>query len=261
MSGSGAYAPRIEARADPDLAPIVTNPLTQQLRWRDTLSVEERAVLDDLVARIRDYDRDEDIAVEGEYPGISKLILSGYAVRYKILTNGRRQIVALHIKGDFVDLHSFPLKKMDHSVAAVTSCRVALVPHDQLRIITERHPHLTRMLWMTTLIDAAIHREWMVGMGRRSAFEQLAHFICEMHCRLRLVSESAGLVFTLPLTQTDLSDTLGLSLVHVNRVVRKLRKEGLVVWRGFEVEILDWDRIREVAGFDPDYMHLESEPR
>ena len=235
--------------------------LIRKLEQRDRLSDEERNVLDRAVARIREYAVDEDLVREGDRPTESTLLLDGFAARYKGLADGRRQITAIHIAGDFVDLHSFLLRRMDHGVVALSPCRTGAVPHEALREITERYPHLARLLWLSTLIDGAIHREWLVAMGRRPAVSQTAHLICELFLRLRAVGRTEGGSFRLPLTQAELGDTLGLSTVHVNRTLQELRAAGLVTWRDQIVTINDWDGLAAMAEFDPSFLHLESEPR
>jgi CRP-like cAMP-binding protein len=234
--------------------------LVTKLERRDQLSAEERRVLEGAVARVRDVKADEDIVREGDEPSESSVMLEGFSARYKILSNGRRQITALHVLGDFVDLHSFLLGKMDHGVVALTPCRVGVVPHEELRAITERYPHLTRLLWLSTLIDGAIHREWLVAMGRRSALGHTAHLICELFLRLQAVGQVDGTTMQLPITQAELGDTLGISTVHVNRVVQELRNQGLITWRGEKLTIDDWDALRNAAEFDPTYLHLNAKP-
>ncbi|MCG7392811.1 Crp/Fnr family transcriptional regulator [Microvirga sp. ACRRW] len=237
------------------------NSLVLKLEQRDTLSDAEKRVLESAIARIRVVEADEDIVHEGERPSESSLLLDGYAARYKIFSNGRRQITSIHVPGDFVDLHSFLLKTMDHGVLALTPCRVAVVPHAALEKITDEHPHLTRLLWLNTLVDGAIHREWLTTMGRLSATAQMAHFICELFLRLKTVGRTDGNTIQLPLTQAELGDTLGLSTVHVNRVLQELRKEGLIRWQGDALTILDWERLETVGEFTPTYLNLQRETR
>lgn len=237
------------------------NPLVLKLEQRDHLSEDERRVLENAISRVRVVEADEDIVHEGESPSESSLLLDGFAARYKIFANGRRQITAIHVAGDFVDLHSFLLKIMDHGVLALTPCRVAVVPHAVLERITGEHPHLTRLLWLSTLIDGAIHREWLNAMGRLSATANLAHFICELFLRLKIVGRTDGDTFQLPLTQAELGDALGLSTVHVNRVLQELRKEGLIRWQGDALTILDRERLENVGEFAPTYLHLQHRRR
>lgn len=237
------------------------NPLVLKLEQRDRLSDDEKRVLESAISRVRVVEADEDIVHEGETPSESSLLLDGFAARYKIFSNGRRQITAIHVAGDFVDLHSFLLKTMDHGVLALTPCRVAVVPHAALERITDEHPHLTRLLWLNTLIDGAIHREWLTTMGRLSATAHMAHFICELFLRLKAVGRTDGDTIHLPLTQAELGDTLGLSTVHVNRVLQELRKEGLIRWQGDALTILDWERLEKVGEFTPTYLNLQHEHR
>jgi CRP-like cAMP-binding protein len=234
----------------------MTNPLILKLEQRDQLSDAEKRALENAISRVRVVEADEDVIREGDRPTESSLLLDGFAARYKIVSNGRRQISALHVAGDFLDLHSFLLKTMDHGVLALTTCRIANVPHATLEKITDEFPHLTRMLWLNTLIDGAIHREWLTAMGRLSATAHMAHLICELYLRLKLVGRAEGDTVQLPITQAELGDTLGISTVHVNRVVQELRSQSLITWRGERLTIDNWDGLRKAAEFDPTYLHL-----
>jgi CRP-like cAMP-binding protein len=167
----------------------------------------------------------------------------------------------LHVPGDFLDLHSYLLKRLDHNVISLVPCRIAVVPHSNLVSITEHHPHLGRLLWLSTLIDAAIHREWLVSLGRRSAIGRVAHLFCEMHARLSLVDLADPGGFPLKLTQTDLAECLGLTSVHVNRVLRQLREAGLAKFRDGRVDILNHAELKRIAEFDGQYLHIEHRAR
>ncbi len=240
---------------------ILTNPLILKLERRDLLSEEEKRVLEGATVRTVTFRADEDMVREGDRPADSKLLLEGFAARYKILHSGKRQITNIHVPGDFVDLHSFTLKTMDHSILALSDCKVAVVPHEVLHRITETHPHLTRLLWLNTTMDGAIHRQWLVNLGRQAALGQLAHLLCELFLRLQAVGQAEGYSFRLPITQAELGDALGLSTVHVNRTLQELRGEGLLTWTRDLVVIEDWDRLQEVAQFDPAYLNLMQELR
>jgi CRP-like cAMP-binding protein len=235
--------------------------LIRKLERRDVMSDEEKQALENAAGRVREVPADDDMAREGDRPTESTLLLEGFAARYKLLSNGKRQITAIHVPGDFIDLHSVLLKTMDHGVVALMPCKLCLFPHDGLRDITERMPHLGRLLWLNTLLDSAIHREWLVAMGRRPALSQVAHLICELFLRLQVVGLTEGYSFRLPLTQAELGDALGLSTVHVNRTIQELRANGLVAWRGDMVGIEDWPRLQQFAEFDPTFLNLENEPR
>ncbi len=234
--------------------------LTEKLERRDVLTDTERATLADLLEPPRQVKAQSDIVSEHSRPDHSTLLLSGFAGRYVTLADGRRQITQIGVAGDFVDLHSLLMKQMDHGVVALTDVVVANAPHAGLRKITQDHPHLTRVLWLDTIVDAAIHRQWMAAMGRRTGLAQLAHLLAELYLRLEVVDLARENVFELPLSQAVLGDALGLSAVHVSRLVVDLRESGLVQWVHPNVRITDWDGLVRVAEFDPTYLRLHREP-
>ena len=231
------------------------------LESRDVLSDREREIAHSLCERWHKMPAGTDIVREGDSPSHSCLLLSGFAARYNVLGDGTRQITAVHLAGDFIDLHSLLLTTMDHSVLALDDCEVAFVGHDLLRDLTAREPHFTRLLWLLTTIDAAAFRQWLVAAGRLSAAGQIAHFICEMHERLRLVDLVDAQTFRLPMSQTDLSDAMGLSLVHVNRTLQQLRRRSLISWQNDSVRIIDLHGLRELAEFDATYLDTRQSPR
>ena len=172
------------------------------------------------------------------------------------MLDGRRQITAFHVPGDFADLHSFLLKKIDDGVGALTPCRVALVAHSDLREITREYPYLSRLLWFTTLVDGAVHREWMTGIGRLPARERIAHLLSELAVRLNTVGMVDDGSFDLPISQAELADATGLSYVHVNRSLQTLRKNELITSNGIRTTVNDWKRLTAFSQFDPDYLHV-----
>lgn len=232
------------------------------IRRRDsTLSLEEEGALRGALSVVVEEPADRDVVREHDRQTHSHLLLEGWAGRYIGLADGRRQIVAIHVPGDFVDLHSFPLQIMDHSVVTFTPCRIAHAPHERLREVTVRYPHVARLMWLSTLIDAAILRQWLVGSGKRSALEQTAHLFCELFIRLELTGRTEGRTFIFPLSQAELADCLGVSAVHANRVLQELRATQILAWRGRHVEIRDWDALAALAEFDPVYLNLTDLPR
>ncbi len=235
--------------------------LVRKLEARDNLDDLERSLLSGLIAKEVTYAAGEVIVREGVRQTHSQLLLSGLAARSKQMADGRRQITELHVPGDFVDLHSFLLKRLEHDVIALTPVRTGRAPHEQIARLTEQAPHLTRMLWLSTLIDAAIHREWIVSAGRRSALQQIGCLFCELWTRYDVVGLTQGDRCPLPLTQIQLADACGLTPVHVNRMLQELRTEGLVIWRHGELVLPDRARLAARAGFDPAYLLLEREPR
>ena len=221
------------------------------------LDEREIAALADAVSQTVDYPTGYDFVREHAYCTDSNLLIAGWCYRYSDLADGRRQTLAVHMAGDFVDLHSFQLKRMDHSVRTLTPCTVASVPHENLTRITEAFPHLTRQLWFSTLIDAAIMRRWMLGLGQRSALENTAHLFCEIYHRASLVGLVADDAFNFPLTQTEIGEALGISAVHTNRVLQQLRAQKMIATVGRTVKVLDLKALERVAGFDPTYLNLD----
>ena len=240
---------------------LALQPLLRKLRARDIVTEEEERILRDSIGSIRELPPGRILVRAGVPLSESTLLFEGFVCRYKDLSDGQRQIMEIHVPGDFLDLHSFLLKRIDHNVGAMTPVRFALVPHDALRDITENQPHLTRLLWFSTLIDAAIHREKILSIGRRSAVGRIAHILCELYVRLKLVGLADECRYRLPLKQADLADATGLTSVHVNRMLRKLRNEEILTFRGGEVTIHDWDRLQHIAEFNSTYLHLERRPR
>lgn len=232
-----------------------------KLRARDSLDEAEEAAIRGAVAEYRDYRADLTFIEPLQDLHNCTLLLEGLMCRYKDLASGQRQVTELHVAGDFADLHSFTLKRLDHSIMTLTPCRVAIMPHDNVRKITEQHPHLTRIYWFATNLDAAIHREWEVSLGRRTAIARVAHLFCELEIRLGLVGLAEGGGFALSLTQTDLAECLGLTSVHVNRTLKELREQGLMEFKSGRTLIHDLAGLRRTAEFDPAYLYLERRPR
>jgi CRP-like cAMP-binding protein len=235
---------------------LTVGPLVTKFRNYAPLSSEEEQILDTAVSGVREYAPEQDIVVEGSSPDQSCLLLSGLAGRYNMSVEGKRQITALHVAGDFIDLHSYLMKPMDHSIVALSTCRIATVPHAALEAITQRHANLTRLLWLNTLIDAATHRRWEFALGTLQAHQHLAHLICELYLRMNQIGKTDNGSFHLPITQTLLSECMALSVVHTNRSVQKLRGDNLVSWERDFVTIKDWDGLVEMAEFDPTYLQL-----
>lgn len=235
--------------------------LLLKLQARDAITDAEAAALAGLVDEIRLFPARKTVIRKGEDLDQSLLLLDGVMCRYKDLRNGRRQISALHIAGDFLDLHSFTLKRLDHDVMSLSPTRVAIVPHVRLMRVTEALPHLTRLLWFSTNLDAAMHREWELSLGQRTALSRSAHLICELQARLQLVGLATEAGFDLTLNQTELAECLGITSVHMNRVLRELREADLVTVRSRQVVIHDLSRLQRLAEFDPTYLYLDRRPR
>lgn len=232
-----------------------------KLRSRDDISAEEEQAIRDSVSEQRDVPPDTVIIRAGERLTTSTMLLDGLLARAHELREGGRQITELHVAGDFADMHSFTLKRLDHDVVTMTRCKLAIVPHERLKEITERFPHLARLYWFGTNADASIHRMWEVSLGRRRAPPRMAHLFCELRVRLGVVGLCENDSFNLPLTQDELADCLGLTPVHVNRTLKELRERELIEFRSGRVTIKDLSGLEELAEFDPTYLYLERNPQ
>jgi CRP-like cAMP-binding protein len=235
--------------------------LIRKLACRDDLSEAEVNRMRSMVSGTRLVAARTDLASYGDRVNHSTLLQEGLVIRYRTLATGGRQILAIHVPGDFVDFQSFLLKVMDHSIAALSPCKVASVPHAVLHQITEEMPHLARLFATSGLIDAAINREWLLAMGRQNALARIAHLFCELYVRLSVVGLSAKYGFSIPLRQIDLADAVGLSTVHVNRSIQALRTRGLLEWTGDRIELRNWPALVALAEFNPIYLHLDRYPR
>lgn len=231
------------------------NILTRKLEAVGSLSDADKRLLDSVIVRSRRVKARTDLATEGDVPDEVNLILEGFACRYKILPDGRRHIMAYLVPGDFCDIHVFILKHMDHSIATLSPCKVVGIPRDKIIELTER-PAIARALWWSALVDEATLREWLVNIGQREAPIRIAHLLCELLVRLRAVGINKGDSYSLPITQTELGDTMGLSSVHVNRSVQILREKGLITWKGDQMVITDIDGLIAYSQFNPNYLHL-----
>jgi len=215
----------------------------------------DRIALGALPVQERFYPKGAEIIPDGEISSSCCLVVDGYAYRSKTLPDGNRQIFSLHTSGDIPDLHSLYLPKMDHSLGAISDCTVARIPHEAVKDALARAPSLVGLLWRDTLIDAAAFRAWMLMLGQADAASRMAHLFCELYIRQSMAGLSKGNSFDLPLTQTDLSDVLGTSVVHTNRTLQDLRRRGLLDFDQQVVTILHWEELRSLAQFDPSYLH------
>ena len=233
-------------------------PLLRKLQSIGNPTYAEQHALAELPVTIRMLDAQEDIVREGDRPVIVCLILEGFACRYATVPSGRRQILSFHIPGDIPDLQSLFIKVMDHNLAVLVPTKVALISHDAMRSLIDRNHQISHLLWRDCLVDAAIFRKWIVGMGRRTAYARFAHLVCEFAMRMHAVGLMKGNVCAMPFTQADIADALGLSNVHVSRVLGRLRKQGLFTWQDGALTIKNWQRLQKAAEFDPSYLQLDS---
>ncbi|WP_157218443.1 Crp/Fnr family transcriptional regulator [Flavisphingomonas formosensis] len=226
----------------------------------ERLDEAERDRLEGLISRHRRLSARTTLVERGEELRQSTLLVEGFMIRYIDDVEGHRQIVSFHVPGDFVDLHGYPLRVLDHSIATITDALIAVVPHSQLSQIMDSDPTLARKLWAATLLDAAMHREWLFRLGRLEAVGRIAHFLAETDARLQAIGLSDGRTCALPITQGDLAEITGLTSIHVNRVLRTLREENICLLRASRLEILDRHRLYRIGQFDPTYLYLKATP-
>ncbi len=230
--------------------------LIRRLETIAALSEEDKEALRRLPFRPKRFSENTDLVTEGDKPTECCIILEGFAARYKLLSGGRRQILSLHFAGDLPDLQSLQLARMDHGIYALTHVLAAFIPHESVRAMNRASEKLNDTLIRYALIDASIFRQWIARNGRYTAYERIAHIFCEIYVRMRVLGLTDEQSFQLPITQAEIGDATGLSPVHVNRVLQRLRKEGLIVSRGDVHGVGDWERLREAADFSEDYLHL-----
>jgi len=230
--------------------------MLRKLKLRSPLDPDEREVLMALPVGETSVAQRTAIVHEGERLARSCLLIDGLACRYKLLPDGSRQIVSLHLPGDVIDLQSAVLKVADHGIAALSHVRVAYLPHAALLDAAARHRGIGWAFWRETTVEGAIDREWLLNIGRRDAFGRLAHLLCEIALRMEAIGLCHGNRFQFPVTQSELADVAAMTPVHVNRTLQRLRAEGLIGTRGTEVHVLDWDRLVEAGSFDPAYLYL-----
>jgi CRP-like cAMP-binding protein len=232
------------------------NPLIRRLESIVPLAENERQALGSLPMQAMALREKQDIVREGDRPSRSCLILSGFACTYKMTAQGKRQIVSFNIPGDIPDLQSLHLRVLDNSVSTISPCRVGFIAHEDLHDLCGRFPRIAAAFWRETLIDAAIFREWVTNVGRREGYQRMAHVLCELLVRLRAVGLTEDHAYDLPITQSEFADALGMTTVHVNRMMQQLRAAGLIRTQGNRLTIPEWDKLKEVGEFDPTYLHL-----
>ena len=235
-------------------------PLVEKLAYRSDLDSEDRAAILDLPFTLRTMERSQFIVRERELATHSCVMLSGYSIRSKLVATGERQIVAIHMKGEVVDLQNSLLRVADHSVQMLTPGEVAMIPREEVVRLTLARPRIGHAMWIDTLVDGSIFREWIANLGRRDARTRIAHLLCEFAVRLRVAGLGEDTQYELPMTQEQLADTTGLTPVHINRTLKGLEREGLIERANPRaIYIGDWRKLAKVGDFDSNYLHLRDD--
>ncbi len=228
--------------------------LIRKLQGYGELAAAEQEVLTNIIGRPQEAARGEDIVRHGQEEEHCTLLVDGLCASYTDLENGQRQITALHVPGDFLDLQSLAIKAADPGVLALTPVRVAKLSQPVLLQASAAHPRLARLIWLANLVEAATYRRWLLAMGRMTSVGHTGHLFCELYTRLHAVGLAKDHAFPFPVGQNSLADILGLSAVHVNRTLQQLRADRLIEWQGATLRILDWARLADFSHFDPGYL-------
>jgi CRP-like cAMP-binding protein len=226
-------------------------------RWgrRTTLSDSDRAAVRNLPFVTKKFGREAYLVREGEPTTTCSLLLSGFAFRQKLLTDGSRQIISFHIPGEFLDLQHTLLPLADHNVQSLKTAEAGIVPKSALVELMANHPEVGKAIWLDTLIDSSVFREWVVNVGRRDAQSRISHLLCELVLRLRSAGQCESTTCDFPITQEQLADATGLTPVHTNRTVQELRRKKLITLTSQKLTVLDWNGLAEVGDFNERYLH------
>ena len=244
----------------PNTNSSMLQPLVDKLTYRAQLSAEDRAAILELPFTVKTLERNQFVVRERELATQSCLMLSGFSIRSKLVATGHRQIVAIHMKGEMVDLQNSMLKVADHSVQMLTSGKVAMIPREEINRVTLERPTIGHAMWIDTLVDASIFREWIANIGRRDARTRIAHLLCEFSLRLKSAGLGDETGYELPMTQEQLADATGLTSVHVNRTMKALQKEGLIERPNpRSIYIGDWRKLADAGDFDSNYLHMRQD--
>lgn len=243
-----------------DTDPTTLEPLVEKLAYRSELDADDRSAILALPFTIKRMQRHQFIVRERELATHSCVMLSGYSVRSKVVSTGHRQILALQMKGEVVDLQNSMLKVADHSVQMLTEGEVAMIPRQAVVKLTLERPRIGHAMWIDTLVDGSIFREWIANVGRRDARARIAHLLCEFSLRLRVAGLGEENNYELPMTQEQMADATGLTAVHVNRTMKALEKEGLIKRSDpRSIRIGEWRLLAEIGDFDSNYLHLRND--
>jgi CRP-like cAMP-binding protein len=258
---------RLRDEALPPMEPVMSDhsqsalqPMVSKLAyWTDLDSADRDAILA-LPHRAKKIERHGYVVRERDRTAHSCLLVSGFAIRHKIVASGARQIVAVHMKGDLVDLQNSFLNVADHSVQALTDAEIAMIPREAVKQLALDRPRVGIAMWFDTLVDASVFREWIANVGRRDARTRIAHLLCEFSLRLKVAGLGEATDYELPMTQEQIGDCTGLTPIHVNRMLRQLESERLITRGGSRsVTIGDWNKLADAGDFDSNYLHLHDD--
>lgn len=232
-----------------------------QLRSRLQLSLDDAQAIASLITRVELIRSRTDIVRQGERTEWSILLLDGYACRYKVGSHGQRQIISFHFPGEILEVYASVRATADHGLAALTRCRIAKIRHSAIPDLFAERPAIARAFWADALADAAIALEWVMTIGRRDGPARVAHLFCELATRMKAIGRYHDGRFEFPVTQVDLADATGMTPIHMNRILHRLRADGILSLNRHSVTIHDWTRLSSIGDFDPSYLGIDINPR
>ncbi len=236
---------------------VTKYPLTGRFlmgRSRHAMGEREKVLLEQAIESVTDYDQPTCILARGAPADRSTMLIDGFILR-TITENDRRYVVGIQVPGDFVDLHAYALKRLDHDIVTLGPTRIGQVSHDRIGHIHAHEPHLSRLFWFSTLLDAAIHRQWTLKLEQLKASRRVSHRLSEIWKRLEMVGLGRKNGFRSPLTQSDLADMCGTTAIHMNRALSELRRDDVAEFRRGLVVVRDRARLERHGDFDPAYLY------
>jgi CRP-like cAMP-binding protein len=237
--------------------PPTLEPLVRKLAYRRDLNAEDRGAILALPHTVKSVEQGYYIVREFDKAEYSCVLLRGFAIRHKVVADGHRQIVSIHMKGELVDLQNSFLGEADHSVQMLTAGKIAMIPREAVDRIAFERPAVGRAMWIDTLVDGSIFREWIANVGRRDARTRIAHLLCEFSLRLKVAGLGEANDYALPMTQEQLADATGLTSVHVNRTLKALEAELLIERSNpRSIVIGNWKKLADAGDFNPQYLHM-----
>jgi CRP-like cAMP-binding protein len=234
--------------------------LVRKLKEHSRLTIEDLAAINSLSHSVRKLESNEDLIRQGDDPDVSALVLSGMVARYHLLQNGARQYLSFHLTGDMPDSQALFIEKMDHAVCAIGPALIASIPHKELLSTFKRRPSVAFAIWRETLIDASIFREAITNNSARTRPARMAHLFCELFYRARASGLAQGNTFAAPISLVQLGETLGMSIATVNRSLQGLRTSRTMEFQRGVIQIKNWERLVEIAQFNPSYLHQKKPP-
>ena len=234
-------------------------PLARKFESYATFQPGDREALLALPHEVKTVDAASYLVREGDVTTRACVMLSGFTYRHKIVADGARQILAIHMRGDMVDLQNSILRVADHNVQALTACEIASIPREAVKRLAYERPGIGLAMWYDTLVDGSIFREWIANVGRRDSRTRLAHVLCEFALRLETAGLATHTKWELPMTQEQLADVTGLTSVHVNRTLKALALDGLISRNKRSVTVTDWKALARAGDFQSGYLHLSEQ--